>query len=427
MKFRDIISSLESEGRLMRIKEEKSPEYEIPSLLKRNDGKPMIFENVKGSSMPVVGNLMSSMDLLCKSVNTTKDGWIDRISSAIRSPGKIEEAAGNFDYLEPDLNMLPILTHYPNDMGAYITSGVVFAQRNGSKNVSFHRLARISSDRLVGRLVEKRDLHTMYIDAKEHGEDVDVSISIGNSAGVLVAAATSVERGVYELGIASALENGISIVKAKTNSSEYPTDSEIVIEAKILHDEVAKEGPFVDLTNTYDIVREQPVFAVDRIAVKRDPIYHALLPGGNEHKLLMGAPRTPTIYMALRDAGIDVKGVYLTEGGSGWLDAVIAIRKKSDDEPKVAIDAAIKGHKSLKKITIVDDDIDITDPNDVNYAVTMYWAAGKELVLNNVKGSSLDPMAAPDGTGSKLCIDATRPVNVPKEKELKMKKASIDF
>ncbi|MFP3278882.1 MAG: UbiD family decarboxylase, partial [Candidatus Micrarchaeota archaeon] len=178
---------------------------------------------------------------------------------------------------------------------------------------------------------------------------------------------------------------------------------------------------------TYDIVREQPVFAIDKIAMKKEPIYQALLPAGNEHKLLMGLPRTPTIYKAVKEAGIDVVGVYLTPGGSGWLDAVISIRKKSDDEPKKAIEAAIKGHRSLKRITIVDDDVDITNPDEVSYAVTMYWRAGKEYVFNNVKGSSLDPMATPDGMGSKLAIDATKPLDVPKEKLLKMKKANMDI
>ncbi|MEM0124491.1 MAG: hypothetical protein QXF41_03050, partial [Candidatus Micrarchaeaceae archaeon] len=90
------------------------------------------------------------------------------------------------------------------------------------------------------------------------------------------------------------------------------------------------------------------------------------------------------------------------------------------------IEAAIKGHKSLKKITIVDDDIDVTNPNEVNYAITMYWTAGKERIFSNVKGSSLDPMATSDGIGSKLAIDATKPLDVPKEKMLKMRKASIE-
>jgi UbiD family decarboxylase len=236
-----------------------------------------------------------------------------------------------------------------------------------------------------------------------------------------------VERGLYELGIAAALENGIEVTPAKTNDTRYPTDTEIVLEGKILHDETTKEGPFVDLTNTYDVVRVQPVFVIEKIALRRNAVYHALLPGGNEHRLLMGAPRTPTIYKALKDAGIDVKNVYLTEGGSGWLDAVVSIQKRSDTDARAAIDAAVHGHRSLKRITIVDADVDVTNPSEVTYAVTMYWEAGKEVVMKGVKGSSLDPMATPEGIGSKLGIDATRPLVVPAEKALKMKKAELAF
>ena len=354
MKFRESLSQLDSEGLLTRIERPVSTKYEIPALLKKYEGKPILFESVIGGSVPVAGNLLSSMDLLCESLRIRKEEWIAKLNSAMMSPGPIREGPGEFEYFEPDLDLVPILMHYPKDQGVYVTSGVVFAQRGNVRNMSFHRLSRIEKDRFVGRLVEKRDLHTMYLDAREHGEDLDVSIAIGNSSGVLIAAATSVERGRYELGIAAALENGVEVSKARTNDTHYPTDTEIVLEGKILHDEVTKEGPFVDLTNTYDVVRVQPVFVIDKIAMRKNAAYHALLPGGTEHRLLMGAPRTPTIYKALREAGIDVTNVYLTEGGSGWLDAVIAIRKKRDEDARVAIDAAISGHRSLKRITIVD-------------------------------------------------------------------------
>jgi len=425
MKFREYLAQLDSEGLLTRVNRPVRTKYEIPALLKKYDGKPILFESVEGGSVPVAGNLLSSMDLLCKSLGITKDGWIEKLSSAIQSPGAIEEGVGEFEYFEPDLDLVPILKHYPKDQGAYVTSGVVFAQRGNLRNLSFHRLSRIGKDRFVGRLVEKRDLHTMYLDARAHGEDLGVSIAIGNSSGVLVAAATSVERGQYELGIAAALEHGIRVSKARTNDTRYPTDTEIVLEGRILHDETTVEGPFVDLTNTYDVVRVQPVIVIDQIAMRRGAVYHALLPGGNEHRLLMGAPRTPTIYRALQEAGSDVRNVYLTEGGSGWLDAVVAIDKKSEADPRTAIDAAVRGHRSLKKITVVDRDVDVTNPHEVNYAVTMYWEAGKEVVMKGVKGSSLDPMATPDGIGSKLAIDATRPLVVPPEKRLKMRKAEL--
>jgi anhydromevalonate phosphate decarboxylase len=426
MKFRDFLARWDSEGLLTRVSRQVRPKFEIAAILKRNDGRPTLFENVEGSDLPVAGNLLSTMDLLSKSLGIRKEEWIAKLNSAMKNPGMIRDGVGDFTYFAPDLDRVPILTHYPKDQGAYVTYGVVFAQRGSSRNMSFHRLSRIGTDRFVGRLVEKRDLHTLYLDAKDHGEDLDVTIGIGNSSGVLVAGATSVERGVYELGIAATLENGIEVTRARTNGTSYPVDTEVVLEGKILHDETVAEGPFVDLTNTYDVVREQPVFVIEKIGLRTGAVYHALLPGANEHRLLMGAPRTPTIYRALEAAGIDVTNVFLTEGGSGWLDAVVAIRKKSEQDPRTAIDAAIVGHRSLKKITIVDSDVDVTNPTDVNYAMTMYWEAGKEVVMKGVKGSSLDPMATPDGTGSKLAIDATRPMVVPAEKQLKMQKAELD-
>jgi 2,5-furandicarboxylate decarboxylase 1 len=424
MEFREFVARLDAEGTLLRVRERVSPRFEIAARLRQHDGRPMLFENVAGSAVPVVGNLLGSLDLLAEGLGFPKAEWIPRLRQAIDRPRTPAEAAGTFDLFEPDLDRLPILTHYPKDQGPYVTSGVVFAERHGVRNVSFHRLSRLGGDRFVGRLVEKRDLHTMYLDARAHGEDLPVSVALGNRPGVLVAAATTVERGFYEMGIAAALEPDLRVVRARTNSTEYPADSEIVLEGRILHDEVAREGPFVDLTNTYDVVREQPVIVVDRIAMRKQAIYHALLPGGLEHRILMGAPRTPTIYRALEEAGVDVTNVFLTEGGSGWLEAVIAIRKRSEEDPRTAIDAAIRGHRSLKRITIVDPDVDVSDPHAVGYAVTMYWEAGKELVLQNVKGSSLDPMATADGTGSKLAIDATRPLVVPPEKELKMRRAA---
>ncbi len=423
MRFRDSLSLLDREGKLTRVREPVDPRYEIASRLRRLEGTPVLFENVVGSDLPVAGNLLSRMDLLCESLGFGPEEWIPRLSEAMAHPGPVSETEGAFEYLEPDLDRLPILTHYPKDQGPYVTSGVVFARRGDVRNLSFHRLCRIGRDRFVGRLVEKRDLHTMYLDAREHGEDLSVSVAIGNRSGVLVAGATSVARGEYELGIAAALEHGIEVCRARSNPTSYPIDSEVVLEGRILHDETTREGPFVDLTNTYDAVRDQPVIVVDRIARRKGAVYHALLPGGNEHRLLMGAPRTPTIDRSLRAAGIDVVQIHLTEGGSGWLDAVVSIRKHRESDPRTAIEAAIRGHRSLKKITIVDADVDVTDPHEVNYALTMYWEAGKELVLSDTKGSSLDPMATPDGTGSKIAFDATRPLSVAPERRLKMQRA----
>jgi len=428
MILRSYVDKLRNENKLIEISKQVSPKYEIAAILKELDGKPVYFDNVENCEMPVVGNLFSSPDLLASSINIKKEGWIKKMIAAIEKPGQLVDGTNRFEYREPDLDTLSILTHYPMDPGPYITSDVTLAKKGDKRNASVHRMLKLGKDRLTVRLVEKRDLHTMYMNAKEHGEDLPVAITIGNSPSVMIAASTTVSWEMYELELAAALEGQpIEVVSGKTIPIKYPCDSEIVLEGRILHDETEKEGPFLDLTETYDVVREQPVIVIDKIAVQKNPIFHALLPAGNDHKLLMGQPRTPTIYKSLLDAGIGVDDVYLTVGGSGWLDAVVSIKKKSELDGKRSIDAVIEGHKSVKKITIVDDGIDITNPDYVNYAVTMYWEAGKEHITKGVKGSSLDPMGTPEGIGSKIGIDATKPLVVPEEKKGKMERAKIGY
>ena len=429
MDFKSYVEKLSDENRLVKITKPVSIRYEIAALMKKLDGKPVLFDNVEGHEMKVVGNVLSSMDLLTQSIGIKKEDWISTMIRAIENPGEVVISSSNrFTYLEPDLDVLPILTHYLKDPAPYITSDVILAQFGNRRNASVHRLQKLGKDRMVGRIVEGRDLHSMYMAAKEQNEELPIAITIGNKPSVLIAGSTTVSRDLYELGIASALEGKpIEVVKGKTNDIEYPIDTEIVLEGRIQPNETVKEGPFLDLTETYDVVREQPIIVIDAIAVQKNPIYQALLPGGNEHKLLMGQPRTPTVYKSLKDKNVDVKNIFLTPGGSGWLEIVVSIDKKSENDVTNAIDAIINGHKSVKMVTIVDSDFDVTNPEEVAYAKTMYWKAGKQHVFENVKGSSLDPMASPDGIGDKLIIDATRPLQVSEERKGKMERVRSHF
>jgi len=189
-----------------------------------------------------------------------------------------------------------------------------------------------------------------------------------------------------------------------------PADTQIVMEATITK-ELADEGKFVDLTETYDIVRKQQVVKVHKIHYKSGAFYHALLPGGLEHKILMGMPREPTIYEEVNKS-CKCTGVNITPGGCSWLHAVVAIEKKSEDDSKKALEAAFRGHKSLKHCIVVDSDIDIYAPGSVEWALaTRFQAKGGLVVKPNEKGSSLDPSADPNTREtSKMGIDATRPL-----------------
>ena len=159
------------------------------------------------------------------------------------------------------------------------------------QNMDFHRCMQFSKTEMAVRVVKTRHFDTFLQDLGA----VDVAICVGVSPNILVAAATSVEIGVDELGIAHALEP-FPVAKAVTSDLLIPADAEFVIEGTIYRDRRHAEGPFVDLTETQDVIREEPVLEVKCITHRKDPLWHALLPGGLEHKLLMGMPREPTIF-----------------------------------------------------------------------------------------------------------------------------------
>lgn len=161
----------------------------------------------------------------------------------------------------------------------------------------------------------------------------------------------------------------------------------------------------------------QPIIEVVNIMHRKDYIYQALLPGGPEHRLLMGLPREAAIYEAVSKAVPKVKAVNLSVGGCGWLHSVISIEKQTEGDGKTALLAAFAAHPSLKHAIVVDSDIDVFNPVEVEWALALRFQASEDLIIiPNARGSTLDPSADQEqGLTSKMGIDATRPLNVPKE------------
>jgi len=204
----------------------------------------------------------------------------------------------------------------------------------------------------------------------------------------------------------------MAFVRCTTNDSVVPAECELVLEGTIT-DELFDEGPFPDITGAYDIVRKQRVIKIKRVTHRKDPIYQAILPGAAEHRMLMGMPRETTMFREVNKvcACLDVR---LTAGGSSWLHAVIKIRKEKDDDPRNALEAAFRGHQSLKHAVVVDDDVDLDDPDAVEWAVSTRAQFDRDLLLKpDEYGSSLDPSA--DQVTRKTCkagLDATIPLGV---------------
>ncbi|MHC1626100.1 MAG: UbiD family decarboxylase [Methanoculleaceae archaeon] len=386
---------------LIEVTEPVSPRFEAPERAARTDGT-ILFYDVDGKR--AVMNLLSSREALAEAVGVPLPDLVPHLAS-LRYEGKVREA-GTIGMEEPDLSCLPVMTHYPHDAGPYITAGIVFSRYGGVENAAVHRMLVLDRKRVVVRLVEGRHTHALYKRAMAAGERLPIAVAIGVHPLVLFAASTRVPEG-RELPFAAELLGGEIEVRTCPNGVRVP-DAEIILEGYITP-ELVDEGPFVDITGTYDPVRKQPVIEFTGMWTKPDHIYHAILPAGMEHKLLMGAPYEPVIYRAV--AGVTgVRNVHLTPGGAGYLHAVVQIEKRTEGDAKNAIMAAFAAHTSLKHVVVVDPDIEITDPSDVEYAIATRVRGDRDiLIIPGVRGSSLDPMRIADGLNVKVGVDATMP------------------
>jgi 2,5-furandicarboxylate decarboxylase 1 len=417
MSLRAFLEKAREEGQLAVVADLVDPYLEMAKVIDRLEGPPILFENVRGYDNPVVASVCGARESLALDLGVDTAQLLFTLADALGNPVEPEIVPGGpcQEVVDErvDLDTLPILSHLPRDGGPYITAGVVVTRDpQHGRNVSFHRLLRLDSQRLVARLVEGRGTDSLV---SRSSSDVEVAICIGNSPAVLVAAATSASEDVDELAIANAL-SPTPLVKCRTVDLEVPADTEIVLEGHITK-ATAPEGPFLDLTGTMDVVRPGPIVEIACLTHRRDAIYQALLPGGLEHKLLMGLPREPTIYAEVSKV-CRCLNVVLTSGAGTWLHAVIQIEKQTADDGRRAIEAAYRGHPSLKHVVIVDDDIDIYDLQDVEWAISTRFQADRDLVvLESQPSSSLDPSAThipgEKTRTTKMGLDATIPWHRP--------------
>ena len=396
---------------IIEITEELSNEFEVAKVLRKYPKDTVLIKNVKGFDLPVISGICNTREKIAKSINCEVSEITQKIIDAMEKPIKVDKFTdfSQYDTLDIDLDKIPILKHYKRDGGAYITSGVVFARDpvTGIQNASIHRMMVLDNKRLVIRIVP-RNLYTYFQNAQKAGKDLDIAIAIGMDPAILLASTTSIPIDYNEMDVANAFKNG-ELELIKCGELEVP-QADIILEGKISVTETIAEGPFVDLTDTYDIIRDQPIINLEKMHIKKEnAAYHAILPAGFEHKLLQGLPQEPRIFKAVKNAVPTVENVVLTEGGCCWLHSVVSINKQTEGDGKNAIMAALSAHPSLKHCVVVDRDVDVFDAEDVEYAIATRAKGDRDImIVPNVRGSSLDPVAESDGTTTKIGVDATK-------------------
>jgi UbiD family decarboxylase len=432
MDLRSFVAWARAGDALVEVERAVDPHLELARVMHALDGRPVLFDALNGfGGWRAVSGVCAQRQHFAAALGCPVSDLVRRMAEALDrpTPPPVLDSGPCQGVVEPrvDLARLPIPRYDPNDGGRYVTSGVaVIKDPELGRNISFHRLMLLDERRFAARVVEGRGTHTAM--GKGTG-DLPIAVAIGCPIQVLLAAAMSPPKGVDELSIAHALAP-TSLVRCQTVDLEVPAEAELILEGHITRT-VADEGPFPDLTGTMDVVRRQPVVEVDRVTHRRDPVFHALLPGGMEHKNLMGMPREPTIFAAVSEV-CRCTGVYITPGGASWLHAVVQIEKRHEEDGRRAIWAAFQGHTSLKHVVVVDTDVDLYDSADVEWALATRFQADRDLVvLTGQAGSSLDPsatqMLGQKARTAKMGLDATAPLGQAREGYERVRYRPVDL
>ncbi|MFL2974870.1 MAG: UbiD family decarboxylase [Candidatus Thalassarchaeaceae archaeon] len=392
-----------------------SVNFDMKEESETSGNEPILFnEIIESPGHRAVMNVLTRQRL-CEAFDVQPGELIDILSWAMGNPSDpvLTESESSpvmeNTMVDPDLLGIPIPWHYREDGGRYQSASIIIAQYGGIRNTSFHRQLVKDESTTCVRLVP-RHLRTMVNTAQEKNDEVPIAVVNGPDPVVLLAAAMSFNEPLDELRVAAALHerlygSQLEVVEL-SNGVIVPSISEYAMEARITTS-TGEEGPYVDITGTVDDIRLEPIIEYDKIHHRNDPIFHALIPAGIEHMTLMGMPRAPTIKTAVSEV-VTCTDVYLTDGGSGWLSSVVQIIPEESGDGMKAIKAALDGHKSMKQVIVVDNDIDVTDSSRVEWALMTRWQPDRDtLILSSQKGSSLDPSRSSDGTTSKIGMDAT--------------------
>lgn len=430
LSLREWLDHLQRTDRLAVAKPGLSLRHEIAGVANRMDGrKATLFPKVAGQGGTVVSGVVSDRNWMAEALGFAPGELVSRFGQASAAPiaWKEVKSAPCQEVVHRDvdiLKQLPVPTHNEHDSGAYITAGILVSRdpESGIQNVTIHR-CQISGPNRIGVLLLPRHTHHYYRKAEKAGKPLEIAIAVGVEPACLLASQAIVPIDHDELEIAGALKGApLDVVKCVTNNVRVPADAEIVLEGRILPKTREMEGPFGEFPQYYGERAKRHVIEIDAITHRRDPLFHTIVGGGLEHLLLGAIPREATIMAAMRASFPGVKDVHLALGGVGRYHLYVKLDKTQEGEGKNVLLAAFAAHYDIKHAVVVDMDVDIHDPREVEWAIATRFQADRDLVIvSNSQGSKLDP-STDGGVGAKMGLDATIPVNAP---EMKFKRIRV--
>ncbi len=420
--LREWLQRLAANGRLAVVHPGIGLKHEAAAVANRLDGmRATLFPRPGGHSGTIVSGLVSNRAWMAEALGTTEDALIAHYTGAAADPmpwrelptGPAQQVVHR-DGIDI-LKLLPVPTLNEHDSGPYISAGLMISRdpETGVQNVAILR-CQISGPDRIGVLVLPRHTDNFYRKAEAAGRGLEVALVVGVDPACLLASQAIVPLGHDELEIAGALTGApLDVVKCLTNSVRVPAEAEIVIEGRLLPEVREPEGPFGEFPQYYGERAKRHVMQVDAVTHRQSPIFHMIVGGSLEHLLLGAIPREATILATLRRSFPGVEDVHLSLGGVGRYHLYVKLRKTQDGEGKNVLLGAFAAHYDIKHAVVVDTDVDIHDPREVEWAVSTRFQADRDLVVvAEAQGSKLDPSGR-EGVGAKMGLDATVPVGAP--------------
>jgi len=448
--LRDFIANLEQRGELKRISVEVDPVLEMTEIcdrVLRAGGPAILFENPKGSEVPVLANLFGTPDRVAMGMGEAsvealrdvgkllaflkepeppkgmKDAWqklpiykqVMNMAPKVVKKAVCQEVVLQGDDI--DLSQYPIQLCWPEDAAPLITWGLVVTKGpdKSRQNMGIYRQQVLSKNRVIMRWLSHRG---GALDFKEWqqthpGEPFPISVVLGCDPATILAAVTPIPDSLYEYAFAGLLRGSkTELVKCQTNDLQVPASAEIVLEGYLHPDDMADEGPYGDHTGYYNEVDSFPVFTVERITQRRDPIYHSTYTGRPpDEPAVLGVALNEVFVPILQKQFPEIVDFYLPPEGCSYRVAVVSMKKQYAGHAKrvmMGIWSFLRQFMYTKFVIVVDDDIDVRNWQDVIWAMTTRMDPSRDATLvENTPIDYLDFASPVSGLGSKMGLDAT--------------------
>jgi 2,5-furandicarboxylate decarboxylase 1 len=418
--MKGFIQYLKDHGELLTLSSPLSPTFEISTILAelgKKEAPALLFENVKGHQLPVVGNLLGTKKRLAIALGVDQKNFFEnalsklekRIPPALvkdRTPKEVITRKGKIDLSK----LLPILTHYAKDSGPYITSGVTSARdpKDGAIGRGLHRM-EVRGRNALGISLINPPLSEIYAQYKKENTKMQVATVIGVDPAILIASISKIPRGTDKLSVAGGLRGEpVPMVKAEMTDMDVPADAEIVIEGFIDPKGKEKDGTLGESSGYYMTFSKSPTIHVTAVSYRKGAYFHAIVPWGLEVDNLLCLIHGIDFVPKMRKGIPSLKQIHFIPGTFGS-HVVMSIETDDKGEIRRALSLALS-FAHIKKAIILDEDVNPEDDQEVEWALATRFQGDRDLIMiPDLRGQPIDPSSKEGFLSTKIGMDATRP------------------